>query len=224
VSEPYYRDDKVTLWLGDCREVTDWLRADVLVTDPPYGIAYRAGTMPGGRRSGTEQVEVAADATVECRDAVLEMWGKRPALVFGSWRSPRPESTANRLIWHKVKTEAGARRLAWFSADEEIYVLGGGFTGAPEQSVIRTSEQRSGAYGEAAITGHPTPKPVALMERLIGKCPPGVIADPFAGSGPTLIAARNLGRQAIGVELEERYCEVIARRLAQDCLDFGESA
>jgi DNA modification methylase len=222
MAEPYYADESVTLYHGDCREVTKWLTADVLVTDPPYGIAYVAGTMPGGRRSRTEQVEVAADETTAVRDEILALWGNRPALLFGSWRAPRPRGTLNRLIWHKLKTEAGARKLPWFSADEGIYQIGTGFIGPPEQNILVTSEQRSGAHGLAAQFGHPTPKPVSLLERLITKCPPGVIADPFAGSGSTLIASKRLGRTAIGVELKECYCEVIAKRLSQGVMDFGE--
>ena len=113
----------------------------------------------------------------------------------------------------------GDLKLPWGPSDEEIYVLGGGWVGRREGTVVRANR----LSGSASVD-HPTPKPTALMERLIEKCPPGTIADPFAGSGSTLLAARNLDRRAIGVELEERYCEVIAKRLARGVLDLGVGA
>jgi site-specific DNA-methyltransferase (adenine-specific) len=113
----------------------------------------------------------------------------------------------------------GNLQLPWGRSDEEVYILGSGFTGKREGSVLRVHMLMS---ADKERPDHPTPKPIPLMERLIEKCPPGVIADPFAGSGSTLVAARNLGRKAIGVEIEERYCDLIASRLAQGCLDFGE--
>jgi hypothetical protein len=219
MSEPYYSDDLVTLYHGDCREVTAWLEADVLVTDPPYGVDWSANaiTWYGMKGERPPVVRVAGDKDARARDDALSAWGTRPAVVFGSWRVARPAGVRHLLIWHKVGRNPGPNPAPWFSAHEEIYVLGDGFTGKPEQTVYATTENRAQA---PAADGHPTPKPVGLMERLVAKCPPGVVADPFAGSGATLSAARNLGRRAIGVELEEKYCDVIAKRLSQDTL-FG---
>ena len=222
MSEPYYEDDLVTLYHGDCREVTEWLEADVLVTDPPYGVAWKAGQFSNA--VNPLETVISGDHNPAARDEVLTLWGNRPALVFGSWRVARPKGVNNRLIWHKASNIPGMRTQPWFSADEEIYQIGSGFTGKPEQNVLVTHERRDGASGEVARIGHPTPKPVGLLERLVAKCPPGAISDPFAGSGSTLLAARTLGRRAIGVELDERYCEIAARRLAQDTLFGGDVA
>ena len=218
----YYQDDYVTLYHGDClTDHREWLAADVLVTDPPYGIDWAQNAMHYTRTIKATKSAVANDENTDVRDNVLAAWGKRPAIVFGSWRKPRPAATKQRLIWHKTKVNSGMSNAPWFAADEEIYILGKGFIGKPHQSVYPTYEARGGSDGLSAVTGHPTPKPVPLMEMLIEKCPPGTIADPFAGSGATLVAARNLGRNVIGIELEEKYCEIIAKRCAQDVLDFG---
>jgi len=215
--KPYYADDLVTLYQGDCRSLAGiWTSADVLVTDPPYGISWPSGALHSNRdtREASGAMSIAGDADTSVRDDVLALWDG-PAIVFGTWRKPRPAGTTHRLIWSKMGRHPGVAPSAIFPTDEEIYLLGSGWVGPPKPTVITTHEQRSGKYGAAASVGHPTPKPVGLMEQLITKCPPGVIADPFAGSGATLIAARNLGRNAIGVELEPKYCELIANRLRQ---------
>lgn len=221
----YYQDDLVTLYHGDCLEVTAWLEADVLVTDPPYGIKAEStkGTWRGSEPRLRNAADILGDETTEVRDAVIKLWGDRSRIVFGSWRMPRPEPVHHRLIWHKKGNVRGFTGT-FVSQDEEIYVTGSGFakSAPPMRSVIATSEPRQGKYGAVAMAGHPTPKPVGLMELLVARCPAGTVADPFAGSGSTLIAARNLGRKSIGVEMEERYCELIAKRLSQQTFDFGE--
>ena len=206
---PYYDADGITLYLGDCREVTDWLEADVLVTDPPYGVAYRSGWDNRFR-----DVTIANDETLDARDTVLALWGDKPAAVFGSWKMPHPAATRTVLTWDKGTVGMGALDLPWFPCTEEVYILGAGWVGSRTSAVMRHV---------GCNQHHPTEKPLPLLHSLLGKCPPGVIADPFAGSGSTLLAARNAGRRAIGVEIEERYCEVIATRLAQGDL-FGETA
>ena len=220
---PYYSDDLVTLYHGDCREVTAWLEADVLVTDPPYGVAWKS--RHGRAQHGTKDQRftlsvIAQDGDTAARDCALSLWGARPAVVFGSWRIQRPAGVHALLIWHKEGAYSGPLVAPFFTNHEEIYVIGKAAwrkSAPPLRSVLTSTEHRSSATREV---GHPTPKPVALMETLIDRCPPGVVADPFSGSGSTLLAAKQLGRKAIGVELEERYCEIAAKRLAQDTL-FG---
>lgn len=217
--EAYYSDDQVTLYHGDCLvEATEWVKADVLVTDPPYGMSYESNRNRDKRNVKVGR-SVFADASTETRNIALMMWATRPALVFGKWTCPRPPGTRARLIWDKRVQGTGDLGLPWGPADEEIYVLGHGFAGRREGNIISVQMLMS---NDRERPDHPTPKPVGLMERLIEKCPAEwVIADPFAGSGATLLAARNLGRRAIGVEIDERYCEMIAKRLTQDVLDFG---
>lgn len=223
----YYQDEHVTLYHGDClTDHREWLDADVLVTDPPYGIAWESHTgsqyrAADGKPTGTmgRARLVKNDNDTGARDEVLGAWGSGPAVVFGSWRATRPASVNHRLIWHKKGHPPGPLNAAFMSQDEEIYILGKGFrkSSPPLRSVIATTESRP---AEVRTVGHPTPKPIPLMETLVDRCPPGVIADPFAGSGATLIAARNLGRKSIGVELEEKYCEIIAKRLDQQVINF----
>jgi site-specific DNA-methyltransferase (adenine-specific) len=223
VSAPYYADDLVTLYLGDCREVTEWLAADVLVTDPPYGrgaagidSSNRSMTMPG-LPTDLEYRPIIGDEDTSLRDGALRAWGNRPAAVFGDLRIPAPAGTLLVSIYQKPP-DAGYRSVAGFRRDVEgIYLINlpSGYGG--RSSVISTGRRRAG--GPMALRhGHPHAKPLDVMETLIDACPPGVIADPFAGSGSTLVAARNLGRRAIGVELDERYCEAAARRLSQGVL------
>lgn len=210
--KPYYEDELVTLYHGDCLKITEWLLADVLVTDPPYGVAFQSAWMTGTQR----HKRIAGDETTNVRDEALQRWGSKPSLVFGTWRVPRPENVRQRLIWAKGDDPGlGELSMPWGYGDEEMYVSGNGWSG-----VRRTNVYRFPKVAHANNPGHPTPKPVPLMEALIEYAPPGVIADPFAGSGATLLAARNLGRKVIGVECEREYCDLIVSRLAQQAFDF----
>lgn len=214
MTTPYYQDEQVTLYLGDCREITDWLPADVLVTDPPYGVGWRKGT---NRRAGSylhEGIQNDEDTTV--RDDVMSLWGSKPGIVFGTWSAPFPE-WQQVLVWRKPVDSGVVGSTTGFRRDSELMFLTGVWPrrDAETSSVLLTNSNKN-AYLRPGQ--HPHAKPVGLMEALIKQCPPGMIADPFAGSGSTLIAARNLGRKAVGVEIEGRYCEVAARRLAQQVM------
>jgi predicted RNA methylase len=230
MTEPYYQDDLVTLYHGDCREITAWLEADVLVTDPPYGRAWRQGDV---RRSDSRLVQarnaasetgIANDQDTSVRDTALAAWGThRRGIVFGDLMLAPPSGNKLTCVYYKTDRAAGLRgAMGGVRRDAEaIYLIGPWPTGIGGRSSVFASRQRltSGTGVVAANGGHPHTKPNEVMEELL-LLAEGVVADPFAGSGSTLIAAKSLGRPAIGVEDEERYCEIAAKRLAQDTL-FG---
>lgn len=226
----YYEDDFVTLYHGDClTDHREWVDADVLVTDPPYGMNYDSNQVKGRNFQS-----IANDHDTAARDTALRAWGTAPALVFGTWRVTRPAGTKQLLVWDKGNVPGmGDVTIPWGNTHEDVYVLGEwppikpggrkreGGTPARSSAVLSVGNYNTQS---ADRPYHPTPKPAGLMEMLIAKCPAGVIADPFAGSGATLVAAKNLGRCAIGVEMEERYCETIAKRLSQDLLELEWTA
>lgn len=217
---PYYQDDSVTLYHGDCREIAEWMTADVLVTDPPYGISW---AHHGGGSSRTTKVKhhgIAHDGTTALRDEILARWGtERPAIAFGSLRAPSPPEVRQTLVWRKpVDAGVVGSTLGYRTDVELIFLIGPHEKRPPSRSSVLASSGSIARYR----TSHPHAKPTGLLEQLI-EWTGGVVADPFAGSGSTLVAAKNLGRKAVGVELDERYCELAASRLTQDTL-FGGAA
>ena len=219
---PYCEHAGITIYHGDCRDVLPLVSADVLVTDPPYGIAFHTCM---DHRVGTDRARVrgvAGDEDTSLRDDVLAVWGARPALIFGTWKRPRPCDTRMVLTWEKgLNCGMGDLSLPWKPNTEEIYVLGSGFTGHRGSAVLQHQAPVSQvSWGRL----HPTEKPVSLMRDLLSKCPIGKVIDPFMGSGTTLVAAKELGRRAIGIEIEERYCEIAAKRLSQGVLPLEASA
>lgn len=231
--KPYYSEEGITIYHGDCREVDAWLTADVLVTDPPYGTQVIGGLDVNhggyGRRQnaardsrhassragvGREGFTIAGDMTTEVRDAALALWGDRPVLLFGSPRMPDPPiAVVDRLVWDKKRP--GMNGGPWRYRHESIYVSAG--FRRVDDSAVSVIE----AWPDQ--TDHIHAKPLTLMWRLVAAAPLGVIADPFMGSGSTLAAAKQLHRRAIGIEIEERYCEIAAKRLAQGVLPLEAS-
>jgi DNA methylase len=224
---PYFEGDGITLYLGDCLEVTEWLAADVLVTDPPYGRNWRQGRLSEKHQADDSHPGIQGDEDTSARDNALQMWGARPAMVFGDLVLPPPAGTRQVLVFRKPASAGFHGAFAGFRRDAEaVYIVGDSWpTGlGGETSVLTTGAQASA--GVQARAGHPHAKPLDIMQTLVmatGFAGP-VVADPFAGSGSTLVAAQMQGRPAIGVEIEERYCELAAHRLSQGVLFVGGGA
>jgi site-specific DNA-methyltransferase (adenine-specific) len=206
--KPYYHDERagITIYHGDCREVLPALAGsvDLVLTDPPYGI----GADPSVRRPSNYQRRAGMEPRQWDNAAPDIGWLVNTAptvVVWGGNYFPLPPSRGW-LVWCKpdaVPSMANAE-LAWTNLDRNTrYIV---------QTIAATNAER---------VRHPTQKPLRVMRwsiESVGLVPGSLVLDPFMGSGTTLRAAKDLGHRAIGIEIEERYCEIAARRLSQEVL------
>ena len=204
---PYYEHAGITIYHGDCREILPTLgKVDLVLTDPPYGIADK---WKGGRGSGWSNTASVApernawDGNPPTQELLMECIDKARVSVIWGGNYFGLEPSRCWLVWSKPErgfTLAEAE-LAWTNADNIVRVWDGN---------RRDTNSK-----------HPTQKPLDLMKWCLCHSwskSAETILDPFAGSGTTLVAAKELGRRAIGIEIEEKYCEIAAKRLFQEVL------
>ena len=213
--KPYYQDDYVTLYHADCREILPLLEpVDLVLTDPPYGVNWNTNSkrFSGGSKDSKSKRGVGRDwgapIVGDDKDFDPTPFLSYPHVIlfgFNNYLSKLPRGSV--LVWIKRNDAA----FNSFLSDAEIAWQKGG-------SGVYCYRDLSLA-AEANFRLHPTQKPLPLMKWCIKRSKAtGIILDPFTGSGTTLRAAKDLGRKAIGVEIEEKYCEVAANRLRQEVL------
>ncbi len=210
----YYEDNNVTIYHGDSREIVSRLDpVDVVLTDPPYGMSYKSNA-----RSDKTQFDVLQGDEVYDMEmlATLIAMSKCATYSFGRWDNladmPKPKSV---IVWIKNGHSMGDLKHEYARQWEmcAFYAKEG-----HEWANGRPSDVIHAARVNPALMQHPTEKPVELMTNLLFGVKCETVLDPYMGSGSTLRAAKDLGKRAIGIEIEERYCEVAARRMAQECL------
>jgi hypothetical protein len=215
---PYYEQAGITIYHGDCREILPDLSFEVMLTDPPYGISHPTDYRARGRGK-----------IAECQDFPPIYHDDRPfdpshlitpvqtILWGGNYFADKLAPVSGWLVWNKERPhelDQATAELAWTNCVKGVRVFTHMWNG-----MLRASEN-------GASLQHPTHKPVALMAwclslKWINR---GTVCDPYMGSGSTLVAAKNAGMEAIGIEIEERYCEIAAKRLAQSVMDFGQTS
>lgn len=222
---PYYSDDSVTIYHGDAREIIPQLDpVDLVLTDPPYGIEGSSGPINKARAKG--EYGLAFDDTPAYIGATIvpivrALIERVPCVVLTPGircmsMYPQPDS------FGAFYQPAAAGLQVFGNLDAQpIYYYGKNALG--KNMGVPCSYRLTEA---AEPNGHPCPKPIKAWRVLLSNVSKQgqTVLDPFMGSGTTLRAAKDLGRRAIGIELEERWCEIAVRRLAQQTLGLEDAA
>jgi site-specific DNA-methyltransferase (adenine-specific) len=201
--KPYYQDSAVTIYHGDCREILPGLpKVDLVLTDPPYGIDIASQPFNYQRAKGMQKEEW--DSDIFSNIGMVVSAGDDCVIWGGNYYNLPP--SRGWLCWYKPDhlPSMADFELAWTSRDMNSRIV-----------FVTTSDTNKERLG------HFTQKPLKVMTFSLGLFPDAqTILDPFMGSGTTLRAAKDLGRKAIGIEIEERYCEIAAKRMAQEVLSL----
>lgn len=240
---PYYEHAGITIYHGDCREILPSLAAvDCVITDPPYsphthakqwiGSALTAGSKRVSTAHSSLGFEPLDSELMEFASTEFKRLASRWILTFCDIESIH--------LWISSLSVVGldyVRACIWDKVDSAPQFTGDRPASAAEGIVVahqpgkklwngggRRNIFRHAVNGEKGSKPHPSTKPEPLMRELVGlfSNQGELILDPFMGSGTTLVAAKDLSRRAIGIEQQEKYCEVAAKRLRQEILDFGE--
>ena len=195
--KPFYEQDGITIYHGDCREILPQLdvKVDLVLTDPPYPDFYIT--------EYRYDVEVIRDVLTahDCRQ-----------LVFWSARTDFPLPYTAIHIWNKNPSNTGAQYERIFERNGNHHFKV--FTYYMVNSTVAANMTHD------IFNEHPSQKPKQLISKLITDFSDdgNLILDPFLGSGTTAVAAKILGRKCIGIEIEEKYCEIAVKRLAQSVM------
>jgi DNA modification methylase len=228
MTEPYYQDSSVTIYHGDCRDILPYLDpVDLVLTDPPYGIDFNFQA----KRSRKTGLDFGQRSQNVCRDPEWSTvigddkpfdptpWIRFPNVVLWGANNYADKLPPCRgwLVWDKLGDKNpcafGDCELAWTNKDMSIRIYRQLWRG-----MVREGEENV-ANGNKF---HPCQKPIRLMKWCISFFPEvNTILDPFMGSGTTLRAAKDLGRKAIGIEIEEKYCEIATKRMSQEVFNFN---
>lgn len=205
--KPYYAEDGIIIIKSDCREILPYLpKVDLVLTDPPYGIGAWSANSSGGFMTQQEASAIKKwDTAVPTAAINQAVWNANQAIVWGG-NYMNLGAFPRALVWYKVQDgmHFAEAEIAWTN-------LARGTT-----RVFRLPLKSTEVFGVNSEREHPTQKPISLMTWCINLADnPQTILDPFMGSGTTLVAAKQLGRKAIGIEIDETYCKIAVQRLAQ---------
>lgn len=223
--KPYYDHAGIQIFHGDCRDVLPYLSADATVTDPPYGVNLGAYTGTSRYKneaylSTEDSPEFVKSVCVPVIEICLRI-STRLAMTPGNrcmWMYPQPDDVG---IWYNP---CSINRGRWGFSFANAFIF---FYGKDPHNIGSgmIPNSVSGLCDSVKGIQHPCPKPLKFAKWLVGRASLAheIILDPFAGSGTTLVAAKQLGRRAIGIDIEEKYCEIAAKRLSQEVFDFSSA-